>query len=213
MKQKFKQWLPDPDTVRTNRWLRWMGPLLKHPHLWHFSRKGIALGLALGIFFGLLIPVAQIPFAAVTAVVLRANLPMAVASTLVTNPVTFGPVYYGAYRLGKVVLGETALSNKEALKALSKAHVTPDADLSLPDRMRAWMKQFGKIGKPLVVGLAIVATFSGLLVYFVASGLWTLKTRWSRKQRLRKRSARPLQQPEKRSLPSAKPAPDHTPER
>ena len=81
MKQKFKQWLPDPETVRTNRWLRWMGPILKHPRLWHFSRKGIALGLALGIFFGLLIPVAQIPFAAATAVVLRANLPMAVAST------------------------------------------------------------------------------------------------------------------------------------
>ena len=213
MKQKFKQWLPDPDTVRTNRWLRWMGPLLKHPHLWHFSRKGIALGLALGIFFGLLIPVAQIPFAAVTAVLLRANLPMAVASTLVTNPVTFGPVYYGAYRLGKVVLGETALSNKEALNALSKAHVTPAADLSLPDRMRAWMKQFGKIGKPLVVGLAIVATFSGLLVYFVASGLWTLKTRWSRKQRLRKRSARPLQQLEKRSSEAGEPAPDQPPER
>jgi uncharacterized protein (DUF2062 family) len=196
MKQKFKQWLPDPETVRTNRWLRWMGPILKHPRLWHFSRKGIALGLALGIFFGLLIPVAQIPFAAATAVVLRANLPMAVASTLVTNPVTFGPVYYGAYQLGKFVLGQPALSEAEALKALDKAHATPDADLSLSDRMRVWMKQFGKIGKPLVVGLAIVATFSGLLVYFLASGLWTLKIRWTRRQRLRERDARALQSPD-----------------
>lgn len=192
MKQKFKQWLPDPDTVRTNRWLRWMGPILKHPRLWHFSRKGIAMGLALGIFFGLLIPVAQIPFAAATAVLLRANLPMAVASTLVTNPVTFGPVYYGAYQLGKIVLGQPALSEEEALKALDKAHATPNADLSLSERMRVWMKQFGKIGKPLVVGLAIVATFSGLLVYFLASGLWTLKIRWNRRQRLRQRSARAL---------------------
>lgn len=189
MKSQFKQWLPDPETVRTNRWLRWMGPLLKHPRLWHFSRKGIAMGLALGIFFGLLIPVAQIPFAAATAVLLRANLPMAVASTLVTNPVTFGPVYYGAYRLGKVVLGQEALPEEDALRALNKAHTVPSAsDKSWGDRMTLWLKQFGKIGKPLVVGLAIVATASGLLVYFLASGAWALRTRWARRQRMRKRA-------------------------
>jgi uncharacterized protein (DUF2062 family) len=106
MKNRIKAWLPSPDTVRQNRWLRWMGPILNNPRLWHFSRKGIALGMALGVFFGLLIPIAQIPFSATLAVVLRANVPMAVASTLVTNPITFGPVYYGAYHLGRLVLGK-----------------------------------------------------------------------------------------------------------
>ena len=191
MKSKFKQWLPDPQTVRTNRWLRWMGPVLNHPRLWHFSRKGIAMGMALGIFFGLLIPVAQIPFAAAMAVVMRANLPVAVASTLVTNPVTFGPVYYGAYRLGKLVLGEEALPEEDALRALNKAHAVPNAsDQSWSDRMKLWRKQFGKIGKPLIVGLAIVATASGYLVYFPASGAWALRTRWIRRQRVRKRTKR-----------------------
>lgn len=195
MKPKFKQWLPDPETVRTNRWLRWMGPVLNHPRLWHFSRKGIAMGLALGIFFGLLIPVAQIPFAAATAVVMRANLPVAVASTLVTNPVTFGPVYYGAYRLGKLVLGQEALPEEAALRALNKAHTVVDtSDKSWPDRMKLWLKQFGKIGKPLIVGLAIVATASGFLVYFLASGAWALRTRWIRRQRVRKH-AKPMRMP------------------
>jgi hypothetical protein len=189
MKSQFKQWLPDPETVRTNRWLRWMGPLLKHPRLWHFSRKGIAMGLALGIFFGLLIPVAQIPFAAATAVLLRANLPVAVASTLVTNPVTFGPVYYGAYRLGKVILGQEALPEEDALRALNKAHTVPNGSgKSWGDRMKLWLKQFGKIGKPLVLGLAIVATASGFLVYFLTSGAWAMRTRWTRRQRMRKRA-------------------------
>ncbi len=189
MKSKFKKWLPDPESVRSNRWLRWMGPVLNQPRLWHFSRKGIAMGLALGIFFGLLIPVAQIPFAATMAVVLRANLPMAVASTLVTNPVTFGPVYYGAYRLGKVILGEEALSEQDALKALNKAQTVPTAsDTSWPERMKLWLKQFGKIGKPLAVGLAIVATVSGLLIYFLVSGAWALKIRWTRRQRVKKRA-------------------------
>ncbi len=189
MKSKFKKWLPDPESVRANRWLRWMGPVLNQPRLWHFSRKGIAMGLALGIFFGLLIPVAQIPFAATMAVVLRANLPVAVASTLVTNPVTFGPVYYGAYRLGKVILGQEALSEQDALKALNKAQTVPGAsDASWSERTKLWLKQFGKIGKPLVVGLSIVATASGLLVYFLASGVWAIRTRWARRQRLQKRS-------------------------
>ncbi|MEZ5702179.1 MAG: DUF2062 domain-containing protein [Burkholderiaceae bacterium] len=88
MKKRLKAWLPNPQTIKDNRWLRWMGPALHHPRLWHFSRKGIAMGLALGIFFGLLIPVAQMPLAAGAAIAMRANLPMAVASTLVTNPVT-----------------------------------------------------------------------------------------------------------------------------
>lgn len=192
MKSRFKQWLPDPETVRSNRWLRWMGPLLNRPRLWHFSRKGIAMGLALGIFFGLLIPVAQIPFAAVTAVLLRANLPVAMASTLVTNPVTFGPVYYGAYRLGKRVLGEEALSEEAALRALSKAQAVPsDTDSGWSERLTLWLKQFGKIGKPLVVGLAIVATASGLLTYFLASAVLAIRTRWTRRQRVRKHTRRP----------------------
>ena len=189
MKSKFKKWLPDPASVRANRWLRWMGPVLNHPRLWHFSRKGIAMGLALGIFFGLLIPIAQIPFAAAMAVILRANLPVAVASTLVTNPVTFGPVYYGAYRLGKTILGEEALSEQEALRSLNKAQTQSAAtsDKSWSERLKVWLKQFGKIGKSLVLGLAIVATVSGLLVYFLVSGAWALKTRWNRRQRIKKR--------------------------
>ena len=190
MKHKLKQLLPTPETLRNNRWLRWMGPVLHHPRLWHFSRKGIALGLALGIFFGLLIPVAQIPFSATVAVLLRANLPMAVASTLVTNPVTFGPVYYGAYRLGKWVLGEEDVSENKAVKILEKAEALPAEKESWTERMGAWLTYLGTVGKPLVVGLAIVATASGLFIYYLTSALWVLKTRWTRNRRLRERLSR-----------------------
>ncbi|MFJ4290633.1 DUF2062 domain-containing protein [Cupriavidus sp. NPDC089707] len=62
--------------------------------------------MALGFFFGLLIPLAQIPRSAAAAVALRANVPAAVASTLVTNPLTFGPIYYAAWRVGSAILGE-----------------------------------------------------------------------------------------------------------
>ena len=191
MKQRLKAWLPAPETIRNNRWLRWLGPLLHQPRLWHFSRKGIALGLAIGIFFGLLIPVAQIPFAATLAVVLRANLPMAVASTLVTNPVTFGPVYYGAYRLGKAVLGEPPVTEEEATTQLATAQAEPDASLGLVDRMRVWAGQLGSVGKPLFVGLLIVASVSGVATYFLVSAVWALKTRWHRRRRVKLRASIP----------------------
>jgi uncharacterized protein (DUF2062 family) len=95
-----------------NRWLRWLAPWLGHPRLWHWSRRGRALGVALGVFFGLLIALAQIPLAA--AVVLRTNPPAAAAGTLISNPVTFAPLYYMAYHLGAWVTGETAIPSEDA---------------------------------------------------------------------------------------------------
>ena len=189
MKKRLKAWLPSPDTVRNNRWLRWLGPTLHHPRLWHFSRKGIAMGLALGIFFGLLVPVAQMPLSAAAAVILRANLPMAVASTLVTNPVTFGPVYYGAYRVGKAVLGEPPLTEAQASALLERAVKTQQAE-GWKDRLDGALRRLTTVGKPLVVGLAIVATLSGLAVYFIISAIWTLRVRWSRSRRLKDRVTR-----------------------
>jgi uncharacterized protein (DUF2062 family) len=189
MKQRLRAWLPTSQSIRDNRWLRWMGPALHHPRLWHFSRKGIAMGLALGIFFGLLVPVAQMPLSAAAAVILRANLPMAVASTLVTNPVTFGPVYYGAYRVGKAVLGEPQLTEAQASGLLERAQKTQQAE-GWKDRLSGAMRRLSTVGKPLVVGLAIVASLSGLAVYFIISAVWTLRVRWSRSRRLKARFER-----------------------
>lgn len=194
MKHRIKAWLPAHDSLRNHRWLRWMGPVLSHPRLWHFSRKGIALGVAVGLFFGLLIPIAQIPASAVFAVLLRANLPVAVASTFVSNPLTFGPLYYGAYRLGRVVLGEPAVAQREVAAALATAAddaTTDNAELSLSDRIFRAGERLKLVGKPLAVGLAIMASVSGLVVYFVISGAWALRTRWTRRQRLRDRSRDP----------------------
>ena len=187
MRKRYKAWMPSPESVRNNRWVNWLGPAIHHPRLWHFSRKGIALGLALGIFFGLLIPVAQSPLAAGAAVVLRANLPMAMASTLVTNPVTFAPVYYGAYRLGKFVLREPILSDEKTAALLQQGAHHAESDKPWTARLRDSLRWLTTVGKPLVVGLAILATVGGLLSYGVINLLWALHVRWSRSKRLRAR--------------------------
>lgn len=185
MKNRLKAWLPTPETIRQNRWLRWMGPILNNPRLWHFSRKGIALGMSLGVFFGLLIPVAQIPFSVTAAVLLRANVPMAVASTLVTNPITFGPVYFGAYKLGRLVLGK---ETSELPTSLEPVEIEDASILTWGERLSAWYQNMTTVGKPLAVGLVILACIFGLSIYGLVSLVWILKTRWSRRQRIRLRA-------------------------
>lgn len=177
MSQFFKRFLPDPDRLANTWGLRWLGPALKHPRLWHFSRRGIAVGLGLGIFFGLLIPIAQIPFSAAFAVLLRANVPTAVASTLVTNPVTFGPIYYLAYQVGATLLGEDA-----APPPLPGAAAGEEG----ADQESIWDKISG-LGKPLLLGLGIFAALGGLGGYLLVSWIWRLKIWWAWRQRVRRR--------------------------
>lgn len=87
--QRLRERISGRDQILKNRWLGWLQPWLGYPKLWHWSRRGVALGVSLGVFFGLLVPVAQIPLSVAAAVVVRANVPTAVASTLISNPVTF----------------------------------------------------------------------------------------------------------------------------
>ncbi|MBK9362646.1 MAG: DUF2062 domain-containing protein [Rubrivivax sp.] len=170
---RIKRLLPDPGQLAGNRWLRWLGPRMFHPRLWHVSRRGVALGVAIGVFFGFLIPIAQIPVSAAVAVALRANLPTAVASTLVTNPVTFPPVYYAAWKVGGAILGEPP----------PRAGNFPEAESESSGWQSAWHFVSG-VGRPLVLGLALFAIASGIGLYLLISLGWVLRVRWRRRRRV-----------------------------
>ncbi|MDD4882355.1 MAG: DUF2062 domain-containing protein [Gallionellaceae bacterium] len=167
-------WLPTRETLEKNRRLRWLLPFLGHPRLWHWSRRGVAMGVALGVFFGLLVPIAQIPLSAAAAILLRANVPAAVASTLVTNPVTFGPVYYGAYRLGLWLTGEAAPPGPGIAKPASPGTATG-----------IWSR-LTRLGKPLLLGLSILASVTGLLTYAVITLVWRWQILAKRRRRVRR---------------------------
>ena len=77
-----------------------------HDHrLWGIRRKTVVPAFSLGL------AVAFLPFpghflvAALAALALRVNIPVAALSTLVVNPVTVGPLFYFAYELGNALLG------------------------------------------------------------------------------------------------------------
>ncbi|MFT7115168.1 MAG: hypothetical protein ACI9I0_000371 [Rhodoferax sp.] len=171
-RERLRTLIPSRQQIQGNRWLAWLGPWLNHPKLWHWSRRGVAMGVALGVFFGLLVPIAQIPMSVGAAVLLRANVPAAAASTLITNPVTFAPLYFGAYRLGAWVTGERVPPDN----VIHRSAEENTQNVSVWQRVRA-------LGKPLLVGLALTSVCMGLLTY----GLITLAWRW---RTLRKRRSR-----------------------
>jgi len=194
--------MPSREHLADNRWLRWIGPSLFHPRLWHVSRRGVALGVAVGIFFGLLIPIAQIPVSAAVAVALRANLPAAMASTLVTNPVTFPPVYFAAWKLGSALLGEEArgpgpvppLGGDEppaADVADAAKRVEGAKGVEGAEGGSWWATVWRKVsqtGRALMLGLAIFAVAAGLSTYLLINLFWHLRVRLKRRGRLRARS-------------------------
>ena len=171
---RLRAMIPTRAQIRDNRWLRWLSPWLRRPRLWRWSRRGVAMGVALGIFFGLLVPVAQIPLSVGAAVMLRANVPAAAAATLVTNPLTFGPLYYLAYRLGHRIIHDPQTGEPPIPTGIQKA--------ALPQPQPMW-KRVSDMGKPLLLGLTILATLMGLLSYAVTSLAWHGWTWFKRRRR------------------------------
>ncbi|MEX0958729.1 MAG: DUF2062 domain-containing protein [Burkholderiales bacterium] len=176
---RLRRFLPAAEAIRHNRWIGWLGPAIHHPRLWHLNRHGVALGLAIGLFFGLIIPLAQIPLSAAAAVMLRANLLVAVGSTLVTNPFTFAPLYFFAYRLGSFLTGE---GTPEAAQAALGEVAVEAAVLSM-----GWAEKIVEIGIPLIVGLSVLAIATAVLAYFTVLILWRayVLTEWRRRRRAR----------------------------
>jgi uncharacterized protein (DUF2062 family) len=180
MRDWIRRRLPTEDTLRAHPGLRWLGPLLRRPWLWHLNRKRVALGAGIGVFFGFLIPVLQIAGAAAFAVLLRANLPVAAAATFVTNPLTFAPIVVLAYRTGAAILDQPV--DARAAEAIADAGPT-GAEAAVP-----WTEQAKRIGKPLFLGLLVFAIVGGVTTWALVHTLWTLGVLLKRRRRRRRQS-------------------------
>jgi uncharacterized protein (DUF2062 family) len=87
--------------MRHRPWWQKVTKPLFHRSLWVPCRDSVAGGLAIGLFFSMmLMPFQMIP-AAVVAMRARANVPFAMAACWLTNPVTIAPIMYAQFRLGQ----------------------------------------------------------------------------------------------------------------
>ena len=51
--QRLRAWAPGREQLESHPWLRRFAPQLAHPKLGHWSRRGVAAGMAIGLFIGL----------------------------------------------------------------------------------------------------------------------------------------------------------------
>ena len=150
--------MTERDKILASRWLRPFAHLFSHPSLWHLNRRSVPRALAIGLFAAFILPVGQFILAALLAVGIRANVPLAAAATLVSNPLTFPPIYIGAYKMGSALLGSGRADS-----------VADDIGSKLLN-----------VSGPTALGLLIFALAGAALGYLIGTLWWRLKLtrRW-----------------------------------
>lgn len=160
----FRRFLPDGDTIRAHKSLAWAGRWLQHPNLWHLNRPSVAGGVAIGLFAGLVPGPLQMLAAALIAIPLRKNLPVALATTLYTNPLTIGPLYLLAYGYGRLLLDSAGEAAAIAPFEWDWGHW-----IASLRSLAAWTLS---LGKPLAIGLPALALTLAAAGYCVVQIAW-----------------------------------------
>jgi uncharacterized protein len=104
-KDKFRASLPTKEGLAVHPWLKPVAERMMDAKLWRLQHESVARGVAVGTFWAFVIPFAQIVVAAAHCVWWRANIPVAAAMTMVTNPLTVGFWLWLAYQLGTLGMG------------------------------------------------------------------------------------------------------------
>lgn len=181
LRKFFKKYLPSHETIRQNRFIGLFGEQLQHHNLWHLHRRSVAGGVAVGLFTGLIPgsnPV-QFFFAALFAIVFKVNLPVAVATTLYSNPFTIVPIYIVAYTLGEFVIG-----NGTGDMPQTELHLM---DKNISEWIPALTDWVASLGKPLLLGIFLLALLLAVVGYFAVRAAWRLYTIYEWRKRAKRR--------------------------
>jgi len=153
-KKFFKQFSPSPDDIKTHPALNRLKHLFEDPNLFHLNRYSVSMAFLVGVFWAFAPVPGQMVFAAVMALWVRCNLPLAITLVWITNPLTLAPIYYSTYMLGTWLLDVPPMSFPDGL---SISAVTTELKM---------------IWKPFVVGSLCAGSFFSLLSYFSVKGFW-----------------------------------------
>ena len=165
---------PSRDEVLESRWLRPFGARIRHSELWRFTRRSVPRAVFAGLFVGifLMVPGLQIVGAALLAIPMRANIPIAAAMTFLSNPLTTPFFLYAAIGVGARIGFHTDLAAFMALRGESVGQ---------------WMRWLLSDAAPaLVSGLFLIGLGTALIGYIVSLVGW----RWWVARKWRQRFAR-----------------------
>lgn len=178
----FRKFLPSHESVTSNRYIARLGPWLQHHNLWHLRRRSVAGGVAAGLFAGLIPGSNPVQFtaAAIVAIAARVNLPIAMLVTLYSNPFTIVPLYFIAFKLGQLVLLQTN-------GGLSPIAFSLEGK-SFGEWIPAALEWLANVGKPLLIGLPLLAVLLALVGYFAVDWAWRIYVRcaWASRRRRRR---------------------------
>lgn len=181
MRRLLKRHLPDHQALATNRWLAPFGGTLLHPRLWHLNRHSAAGAVAVGMFCGLIPGPFQMLGAALCCVLFRVNLPLALFTTLYTNPFTIVPLYLAAFTIGEWILGGGGhfTAPPEWAGSWSGAGL-----LEWLETLAQWMLG---LGRPLALGLITLASVLSATAYLLVRVVWRqyLVRAWQRRKKYR----------------------------
>lgn len=168
---------PYVDQITAHPWVQRYAPRLAEPDLWHLNRRSSARAVAVGLFSGLVPGPFQVLSAVGLSILFRAHFPLAAITTLYTNPLTIVPLYVVAYQYGGLFV-----AGDQKISALHPPEFDWTADYAM--QFMAWM---GSLGKPLAVGLVLLALTLAALGWLVVRLSWRCHVVWAWQRRQRKR--------------------------
>ncbi|MBS3666867.1 MULTISPECIES: DUF2062 domain-containing protein [Halomonadaceae] len=176
MPRRFLQrYMPKPDTIRKQRSLRFMAPLIADPGLWLLTRRSVANAFSVGVFCAMLPIPFQMVVAALGARITRCNLALSVGLVWITNPLTMPLFFYGNYRIGTFILGAPV---REAPSRISTRWIA---------------EQMHDIMPALVVGSLVTAVVLAIVVNIGIRLIWRWHVSHNWKRRRHKRRQRRAQ--------------------
>jgi uncharacterized protein (DUF2062 family) len=179
-KAKILAWaqrnMPTREQMARNRFVRPFAHRVLRSELWRFTRRSVPRGVALGLLVGIIVPFAQILFAALLSVSVRANVPLAALATFITNPFTTPLLWVVAYWVGGWLLRVDAAT---VVAPVNTAIEKTDLQYFLE-----WLT-----GATMVTafGLVVIAVIAAAVSYLLSGMIWRLVVgrKWRRRARRR----------------------------
>lgn len=179
MNKWFKKWLPTHEKIKNDKNLGWLTKRFgAHPHIWAVNRKTVTRAVAAGLLVAFIPIPLQVFLAAILAFVIRANLPIAIVSTLISNPFTFVPLNFLIYKVGTAI----TQSNGNGMPPINDIEFHWESISLVWGEMMTWFKS---LGKSYFIGLLAVSVGASIIGYILAQIFWLISTR--RKLRHRKK--------------------------
>ncbi len=177
MSDLFRKYTPTREGLARNRFLAPIAHRFLTPELWRFTRRSVPRGVALGLFSAFIVPLGQIFLAAFLALPARANVPLAVLVTFITNPFSYPFWLIVANRVGSFVLKVDSFAGNMANDELRSGRW-------------AWVIDAFEVAGVTTFGLVVLAVVSAAVGYVVSGFVWRQMVSRRRKKRLRRMTVR-----------------------